>query len=144
MSQTPVAAIEPQVALIYTMVLVSAADGTMTDAELGAMGRIVQHLPAFEGFAADRLISSGRDCARLLRQPDGLELVTGIIQATVVPALSDTAYALACDIAAADGAADREERHMLELLRGKLELTRDEATALEKGANARFTRILAA
>ncbi|WGF88981.1 tellurite resistance TerB family protein [Marinivivus vitaminiproducens] len=144
MSQTPVVAIEPQVALIYTMVLVSAADGTMTDAELAAMGRIVQHLPAFEGFDADRLVTSGRDCARLLRQVDGFEAVAQTIQVTLVPALAETAYALACDIAAADGAADREERHMLELLRQRLELSRDEASALEKGANARFTRILAA
>ena len=35
-------------ALIYTMVLASAADREMTDSEMTRIGQIVQRLPAFE------------------------------------------------------------------------------------------------
>ena len=45
--------LDPHAALIYTMVLVSAADGNMDDKELKAIGDIVRHLPAFEGFSED-------------------------------------------------------------------------------------------
>ena len=41
--------IDPQTALIYTMVLVSASDSDMTDAELGMIGDIVRHLPGHVG-----------------------------------------------------------------------------------------------
>src|SRR5690606_1844469 len=42
-------------ALIYTMVLVSAAEGRMTDAELAMMSTLVQTLPIFTDFDIDRL-----------------------------------------------------------------------------------------
>ena len=42
--------LDPHGALIYTMVIVSAADRDMTDAELAIIGDIVGHLPAFRGF----------------------------------------------------------------------------------------------
>ena len=47
--------IESQTALISTMVLVSAADSEMSDAELTRMGEIVRQLPVFSGFDPDLL-----------------------------------------------------------------------------------------
>jgi hypothetical protein len=67
--------IDPQTALIFTMVLISAAEGEMTDAELEMIGRQVRYLPVFRGFDHQRLTEVGRDCADLLRREDGLDLV---------------------------------------------------------------------
>jgi tellurite resistance protein len=51
--------------------------------------------------------------------------------------LVETAYALACDIAAADGFASQEELRLLEMLRHELAVGRLEAAAIERGTRAR-------
>jgi hypothetical protein len=66
--------IDHHTALIFTMVLVAAAEGVMTDAELEAIGRQVRYLPVFADFDNERLTRVGRDCADLLRREDGLDL----------------------------------------------------------------------
>ena len=53
-------------ALIYTMVLVSAAEGQISDAELAMMGSLVRSLPVFKDFETDRILAVGRECAELL------------------------------------------------------------------------------
>jgi hypothetical protein len=55
--------------------------------------------------------------------------------------LRETAYALACDVVAADGRATQEELRLLELLRHRLEVGRLPAAAIERGARARHRRI---
>jgi tellurite resistance protein len=54
--------------------------------------------------------------------------------------LKETAYALACDIAAADGRVRLEEVRMLEMIRDTLELDGLLATAIERAARARFAK----
>ena len=44
-----------QEALVCTMVLVAAADGGMTDREIGVMAGQVQTLPMFHDFSTDQL-----------------------------------------------------------------------------------------
>ena len=63
--------IDHHTALIFTMVLISAAEGVMTDAELGTIGRQVRYLPVFREFDHERLPEVGRECAELLRQEIG-------------------------------------------------------------------------
>ena len=50
-------------ALIYTMVLVSAADRDMTDAELHSIGEMVKFLPVFEDYDLQNLTRAANDCA---------------------------------------------------------------------------------
>ena len=107
---------ESHSALIYTMVLVSAADRDMTDSELQTMGDIVKHLPAFEDFDPAHLPKIAKECAALLADPEGLEKIIGMIETGLSPRLRETAYALACDVAAADGRASQEELRVLEIL----------------------------
>ena len=52
--------ISTEAALIYTMVIVSAADSIMTDSELSAIGEIVRHLPVFEEYDANLLPETAR------------------------------------------------------------------------------------
>ena len=124
--------IDQHTALIFTMVLVSAAEGEMTDAELEMIGRQVRHLPVFKGFAKERLPEVGRQCADLLREDDGLELAVDMVAEALSSPLRETAYALACEIAAADGALAIEELNLLGMLRQELGIDRLVAVAIER------------
>ena len=59
-------------ALVLTMVLVAAADGGMTDREIGIMSGLVQTLPAFQDFTSERLADVTDRAVRLLHEDDGL------------------------------------------------------------------------
>lgn len=128
-------------ALIHTMVLVSAADGDMTDAEMQAIGGIVRHLPVFTGYDHETLPRTLEDCAKLLGGENGLEETFRRIKASLPAKLRETAYALACDVVAADGEASQEELRVLEMIRHRLDIGRLAAAAIERGARARFMRV---
>ena len=132
--------IDQQSALIYTMVLVSASDSDMTDAELNMIGEIVRHLPVFEGLDATQLPNVASMCVDLLSGEDGLDHTLEVIVNALPERMRETAYALACDIVAADGNASQEELRVLELLRHRMEMERLVAAAIERGARARFAR----
>jgi tellurite resistance protein len=125
-------------ALIYTMVLVSAAEGRITDSELLMMTRIVESLPVFEDFDTDRLLAVGRECAELLAQEEGLAVALDLIARALPQPLRETAYLLACDVVAADGRASQDELQLLEMLRDRLELEPLVTGAIERAAQARF------
>ena len=125
-------------ALIYTMVMVSASDQDMTDAEMRKIGEVIGGLPVFADYNTDLLTNSAAACAELLDDENGLERALDIIESALPPTLRETAYALACDVAAADGEIQPEEIRMLELLRHRLNLDRLVAAAIERGARARY------
>jgi tellurite resistance protein len=129
--------IDHHTALIFTMVLVSAAEGVMTDAELETIGRQVRYLPVFRTFDHEHLPTVGRSCAELLRREDGLDLACDMIAEALSPSLRETAYACACDVAAADGTLAEEEANLLELLRRRLCIDRLVAAAIERATHAR-------
>lgn len=132
--------IGPQEALIYTMVLVSASDGDMSDPELRRMGLLTQSMPIFEDFEVEEIGSVAGKCVELLRTESGLDDTIEIIKGALPKRLRDTAYAVACDIGAADGTLAQEELRLLELLRYGLEIDRLTAAAIEKAAAARNAR----
>lgn len=131
--------IDHHAALIYTMVLISAADRNMTDAELRTIGEIVKYLPIFNDFDAERLPQVASDCAALLDDEDGLDRTLEVIREALPRRLHETAYALACDVAAADGKVGQEELRLLEIIRYGLDLDRLTAAAIERGSRARHT-----
>lgn len=128
-------------ALIYTMVIMSAADSDMADVELGIIGQTVQTLPAFKGFDAEMLPKIAEDCADLIGGEGGLETVIQLVKNSLPVRLRETAYALACDVAAADGRLSGEEVQLLELIRQGLEIDTLVAAAIERGARAHFQDI---
>ncbi|HEX7970266.1 MAG TPA: tellurite resistance TerB family protein [Stellaceae bacterium] len=130
--------IDHHAAIIYTMVLVSAADTDMTDAELQIIGDIVNHLPVFRDYDRKRLTKDLRECAQLLSKEDGLEAALKAIKGAMPQKLRETAYAVACDVAAADGEASQEELRLLEILRHRLGIDGLIGAAIERGARARF------
>lgn len=130
--------ITPQTALIYAMVISSAADRDMSDRELQTIGDAVMHLPAFRDFDSDQLPAVAASCADLLAAENGFETVLGLIAGAVHPPLHETAYALAVEVVASDLHAGQEELRVLEMLRHRLKVDRLAAAAIERGAAARY------
>lgn len=131
--------IDHMTALIYTMILVSAADRNMTDAELRTIGEIVRYLPIFKKFDLDKLPKVAADCAEILDDDEGLDKALEVIKGALPQKLHETAYAVACDVAAADGHIEQEVLRLLELLRHALGVDRLAAAAIERAARARHT-----
>jgi tellurite resistance protein len=125
-------------ALIYTMVIVTAADSELPDAELRIIGDIVDDLPVFRDFDQGELPKVLNDCTELVGRENGLEETLTAIKAALPAKLRETAYAIACDLVASDGEATQEELRVLELIRHRLNLERLVAAAIERGARARF------
>ncbi len=127
-----------QEAMIYLMVIMSASDRDMTDAELAQIGNVIRTLPVFRGFDADRTLAVAQECQQLLQAENGLEVVLTTAHDAIPRRLHETAYALAVEIAAADLKVNPEELRMLQILRGRLSLDSLTATAIERAARARY------
>ncbi|MFA7429492.1 MAG: tellurite resistance TerB family protein [Rhodospirillaceae bacterium] len=130
--------IGPHAALIYTMVLAAAADNDISDRELKLMGNLINTLPVFADYDSDKLPQVCSDCARVLEHEEGLETVLGLVRDTLPPALRETAYLLACEVAAIDRHLGQEELRLLELVRHRLDIDRLHAAALERAVRARM------
>ena len=128
---------DPHAALINLMVMVSASDADMTDEELRVIGDTVRLLPVFRGFDVDDLPRLAREVTAMLQASDGLDQAMTQIEESLPPHLRETAYAMACDVAAADGKASQEELRLLEIVRHRLGIDRLIAAAIERGARAR-------
>ncbi len=133
--------LDPQEALVCTMVLVAATDGGITDREIGVMSGLVQTLPAFNGFSSEQLDAATEAAINLLREDDGLNHAGRIIREALPARLRETAYALACEVVAGDGFASQSTLQMLEFVLGELHLDPLVASAIERGARARYRRV---
>lgn len=135
MSNTP--AMSSQDALVAVMVACSAADENMRTAELVAITRMVNHMPAFAAYDPDRIQRVSRIVFDLFEEEDGLEALFGLIREALPERLYETAYALACDVVTADGRHSQVELRMLEEVREELKVDRLHAAAIEWGARVR-------
>jgi tellurite resistance protein len=138
LAESPIARFSPQEALVCAMVLMSVADGPMSDAELGMMSRMVQSLPAFADFDPSGIETVTDAVARLLRRHDGLDQAVALLREALPMRLRETAYLLACEVCAADGEATQEELLFLQDLRIGLDMDRLIAGAIERAAKARY------
>ena len=130
--------LSPSAALVYVMVVVSAADGAMHERELAAIGELTRRLPAFKGFDPDRLVSAVEDCSAILQEKEGLSAVLGLVADALSEPLRETAYWLALELALSDRHVALEEIRVIETLRRALGLEKLVAAALERGARARY------
>lgn len=133
----PLAALSPQDALVAVMVTVSISDETIRTAELLAIERMVDSLPVFGNYDADRIRLVAETVYALMEEEDGLDALFGLIRATLPDRLNETAYTLACDVDASDGKLGQGELRMLKELRHELNVDRLHAAAIERGARAR-------
>ena len=123
--------LDPQEALICTMVLVAAADGKMSDREIGVMAGQVQTLPIFHNFSSDRLDAATDAAVNLLNEEEGLNHAAKLIRDALEPRLRETAYALACEVIAADHVGSQASLEMLEFVMNELRLDPLVAAAIE-------------
>ncbi|KMK66364.1 Tellurite resistance protein TerB [Puniceibacterium sp. IMCC21224] len=130
----------PQDCLVALMIAVSASDEEMRTVELIVIQSVVDHLPIFVGYDGDRMSIMAQMVFDLLEQEDGLDALFGLIRDNLPERLFETAYALACDVAAADGMLDDSELRLLEEIRYELDLDRLHAAAIERSARVRHLR----
>lgn len=140
MPHTTPASMSPPDALIAVMIAVSASDEQMRTTELVAIQRIVHHLPVFADYDNDRIRLIAQTVFDLFEEEDGLAALFGLIRDALPEGLYETAYALACDVAAADGTLREVELRMLEEVREELAIDRLHAAAIEWGARVRHLR----
>ncbi len=131
----------PQDALVAVMIAVSASDETIRTTELVTIQRIVNHLPIFRDYDQDRLRQISQTVFDLFEEEDGLDALFGLIREALPEKLHETAYALACDVAAADGRLGEAELRLLEEMRYELDIDRLHAAAIERGARARHLTV---
>jgi tellurite resistance protein len=137
-SPAHIARFTAQEALVCAMVLMSVADGPMSDAEVAMMNRMVRDLPAFADFHAAEIETVTDAVAKLLGRTDGLDQAMTMLRDALPMRLRETAYLLACEVCAADGDATQEELQFLQDLRIGLDMDRLIAGAIERAAKARF------
>lgn len=133
--------LSPQDCLVAIMIAISASDENIRTSELVKIQSEVSTLPVFEGYDGDRIKLVSQTVFDLFDQEDGLDALFGLIRDNLPDRLFETAYALACDVAAADGALAETELRLLEEIRYELNIDRLHAAAIERGARARHLRI---
>ena len=126
-----------QDALVAVMVACSASDQHVRTAELVAIQRMVNHMPIFAEYDADRIRRVSRTVFDLFEEEDGLDALFGLIRDTLPERLYETAYALACDVVTSDGQHSDVELRMLEEVREELHIDRLHAAAIEWSARVR-------
>ena len=128
----------PHQALLCAMVFMAASGAHIDEAELSRMTGLVKELPAFAGMGAEEIGEATEMCLPLLAASNGLDTALDLMCEALPPRLRETAYLLACEVAAADGEASEEELRFLQSLRIGLELDRLIAGAIERAARARY------
>ena len=123
--------------LVVLMVAVSASDTTLRTSELMKIENQVNTLPIFGDYDIDRMAPLANLVFDLFAEEDGLDALFGLIRDNLPARLNETAYALCCDVAAADGAIRQDELRLLEEMRDELNIDRLHAGAIERGARAR-------
>lgn len=135
--ETNLTSLTPQDALVAIMIAESASDENMRTSELVTIERIVNHLPIFANYDADRMKLVSTLVLDLFEEEDGLDALFGLVKEGLPEKLHETAYALACDVAAADGRLQESELRMLAEIRYVFNIDRLHGAAIERGARAR-------
>ncbi len=126
-----------QDALVAIMVAVSVSDEAIRTSELVAIERQVNHLPVFADYETDSIKEVAQTVYSLMAEDDGLDTLFNMVRDALPERLWETAYALACDVAAADGKLGQTELRMLQEVREELTIDRLHAAAIERAARAR-------
>ncbi|WP_411819027.1 tellurite resistance TerB family protein [Hyphococcus formosus] len=131
------AALTPQEAVIYLMVMASASDGVIKDEELRTIGRVVRSFPLFSDADESELVKTAEACGGLMSSEGGLHKVLEAAAAALPEHLAETAYAAVVEVITADENLDMTEIRVLELIRNALKVSDEGAQAIDHAARAR-------
>lgn len=134
-------ALTPQEAIIYLMVMTSASDGAINDAELRTIGRVVRSFPVFAPSDESDLVKTAEACGALMSSDGGLHKVLESASTALPEHLCETAYAAVVDVVTADENLDITEIRVLELIRSALSVPDEGAQAIEHSARARHMTV---
>ena len=129
--------LSPQDCLVLLMISISVSDETVRTSELIKIESQVNTLPIFADYDDSRIKQMSSIVFDLFAEEDGLDALFGLVRDNLPDRLYETAYALCCDVAAADGTLRETELRLLEEMRYELDLDRLHAAAIERGARAR-------
>ena len=128
--------------LIAIMIAEGLSDEKISGKEFLSITKIVDHLPIFQTYDQDRVQTVAQLVFDLFEEEDGLDALFGLVRDSLPTTLYETAYALACDVAAADVRLLEAELQMLKEIRYELNIDRLHAAAIERGARARHQKLL--
>jgi tellurite resistance protein len=128
-------------ALVAIMIAEGLSDETISGQEFLSISRIVDHLPIFQSYDQSRIKIVAQTVVDLFEEEDGLDALFGLVKDSLSLHLYETAYALACDVAACDGRLLESELQMLKEIRYELNIDRLNAAAIERGARARHQKL---
>lgn len=131
----------PEDSLVAVMVGISVSDETIRTSELLSIEQMVNFLPVFGTYDADRMRRVANVVFELFEDEDGLDALFGLVKQDLPEHLYETAYALACDVAAADGNLAQAELRFLQEMRHVFNIDRLHAAAIERGARARHMTV---
>lgn len=131
----------PEDSLVAVMVGISVSDETIRTSELLSIEQMVNYLPVFGAYDADRMRRVANIVFDLFEDEDGIDALFGLVKEDLPEHLFETAYALACDVAAADGKLAQAELRFLQEMRHLLDIDRLHAAAIERGARARHLTV---
>ena len=133
--------LSPEDSLVAVMIAISMSDENVRTSELITIQQVVNHLPIFSNYNSERIRQVADITFELFEEEDGLDSFFELVKDSLPKRLYETAYALACDVAAADGYLDQPELRLLEEIRYELAIERLNAAAIERGARARHTTL---
>ena len=133
--------LSPEHSLVAVMIAISMSDENVRTSELITIQQVVNHLPIFSNYNSERIRQVADITFELFEEEDGLDSFFDLVKGGLPKRLYETAYALACDVAAADGYLDQPELRLLEEIRYELAIERLNAAAIERGARARHTTL---
>ena len=133
--------LSPEDSLVAVMIAISMSDENVRTSELITIQQVVTHLPIFSNYNSERIRQVADITFELFEEEDGLDFFFELVKDGLPKRLYETAYALACDVAAADGYLDQPELRLLEEIRYELAIERLNAAAIERGARARHTTL---
>ena len=136
-----IAILSPQDSLVAIMISISMSDENIRTSELITIQQVVNHLPIFSEYNSQRIRHVAEITFGLFEEEDGLDSLFKLVKLYLPYKLYETAYALACDVAAADGKLEQPELRLLEEIRYELNIDRLNAVAIEVGARARHTTL---
>lgn len=123
--------------LVALMMAITVSDENIRTAELVKIEATVNNLPIFAEYDQDRLNIISQVVFDLFEQEEGLDALFGLVRDNLPERFFETAYALCCDVAAADGVILETELRLLEEMRYELNIDRLHAAAIERGSRAR-------
>ena len=133
--------LSPQDALVAIMIAEGTSHRGVTKKEFASVIKNIDDLSIFKDYDVSRVKTIAETVYDIFEEEDGLDALFGLIKVSLPESLYETAYALACDVAAADGRLKEIELQLLREIRYELNIDRLHGAAIERGARARHLTI---